>query len=191
MRVRLEIELEMQHTNDDNDITKTTEELLKGLRLQESDTIDGIEITTDFDDTDNTRDFFIVSESARIISKESTDFTEDMLDVEDMEMTDYNDGVNSQIALYLDCDKKFGTNVNDDDSAWVNCYVTYYPTKDIIDFDIYVVRGNTFEDIDYTPSEDEKNLVRDLMERYCQKENHCSISELVLSYQEETEGISL
>lgn len=190
MKVRLEIELEMQHTNDDEDITKTTEELLKGLTLQESDVIDGVEITTTFDDADNTEDYFIVPHSARIISKESMDFTEDMLDVEDMEMTDYNDGVNSQIALYLDCDKKFGTNINDDDSAWVNCYVTYYPDSEKMDFDIYIIRDNTFEDINYTPTDEEINLVKAMMEEYCQKENKCSIAELVQSYQEETAVLS-
>ena len=191
MRVRLEIELEMQRTNDDEDVTKTSEQLLEGLRLQESDTIDGIEITTDFDDTDNTRDFFIVPYSAKIISKESTDFTEDMLDVEDMELTDYNNGVNSQIALYLDCDKKFGTNINDDDSAWLNCYVTYYPDSDKMDFDFYIIRDNTYEDIEYVPTDEEKDLIKSMMEQYCQKENKCSIAELVESYQEETGVMSL
>ena len=188
MKVRVELEFEMDSLNPENLVKKTPQELVEGLTVTDSDVIDGFELTTSFQDCDNTTDFYIVPNSARIISRENRDFTREQLSVEDMEISDENDSVNSLIGIYLDFDKKFGTNINDDDNAWGNFYATYNPTTDEIDFDIYILRdspNDSYEDIEYVPSKEEKELVKTLMQEYCQQHEGMSIEELLDTYNED------
>lgn len=110
MKVKLEIEFDMKTELEESDITKTKNELLNGIRIEESDVVDGFEITTDFDDCDNVSDFFIKPYSAKIISIEAPEFSKEELCIENIEVNDNYDGVSCQFRTYFDVDKKFGTN---------------------------------------------------------------------------------
>lgn len=182
MKVRMEIEFEMDSLNPDNPVKKTPEELIKGLTVNNHDVVDGFEITTDFQDTDNSVNFYIVPDSVRILRKENMDLTRETLAVEDMEINDDEYGVNSQFIISTDIDKKFGTNINNEDGAWLNFYATYYPDTDELTLDVYITRENSYEDIDYTPTAEETALIKTLMREYCQEQEGMSIEDLIETY---------
>lgn len=82
MKVKLEIEFEMIEAPDDT-VERTQTELLNSICINDSDVIDGFELTTHFYDGDNTSDFYIVPSSATIISKGITDYSYNCNDSED------------------------------------------------------------------------------------------------------------
>lgn len=151
MKIRLEIEFEMETELEESDITKTKNELLNGIKIEDSDVVDGFEITTDFDDCDNTSDFFIKPYSARIISVEAPEFSKEELCVEDIEVNDNYDGISCQFKTCFDVDKKLGTNINDNCDSWVNFYAEYFPENRELNCEYYVHKPNSFENHSYIP----------------------------------------
>ena len=192
MKVRMEIEFEMDSMNPNNAVTKTPQQLIDALTVTDHETADGISIATAFDDNEPLQNTYIVPNSVKVITKKNLDFTKDQIDVEDMEVNDDNNGVNSKIEMYCDIDEKFGTNINNEDGAWMNLYVTYYPDIDRLDIDLYISRDDSYEDIDYTPSKEETALLKTVMEEYCQQHEGMSIQDLIAEYQEseQEEGIT-
>lgn len=163
--------------------------------LQESEVVDGFEVTTGFDYTDNTNNFYIKPYSARIVSKEMLDiaeeFTESQLDVQDLEIEDDGTSVTSYIGTYFDVNKKFAVNVGAEDSSWVNFYARYSPDSNELSCFYYVSRENSqSETMEYFPTEKEKNLIISMMEDYCQKEYETTIMNLLEEFNaEQTEDI--
>lgn len=193
MKVKIEIELEME--NDGGNPIFTKEQMLNALCLQESEVVDGFEVTTDFDYNDNTNNFYIKPYSARIVSKEMLDiaeeFTASQLDVQDLEIEDDGTSVTSYIGTYFDVNKKFAVNVGAEDSSWVNFYARYAPESNELSCFYYVSRENSqSETMEYFPTEKEKNLIISMMEDYCQKEYETTIMNLLEEFNaEQTEDI--
>lgn len=190
MKIKLEIEFEMNTKLEDFDITKTKKELLNGIRIEDSDVVDGFEITTDFDDCDNTSDFYIKPNSARIISIEVPEFSKDELWVNDIELNDNYDGVSCQFETHFNPDKKFGTHVNGEDDSWVSFYAEYFPESRELNCEYYVHKPNSFENHSYIPTEEERRLIIFAMEEYCQDNYGENISEFIQSESEEI-GLSM
>ena len=63
--------------------------------------------------------------------------TRDELQIEDMEVADDLNSVDSQIALLIDAEERFGVDLSDD-SARIMFYAIYSPTENSVSFDIYV-----------------------------------------------------
>ncbi len=185
MKVKLEIEFEMETELEESDITKTKNELLNGIRIEDSDVVDGFEITTDFDDCDNTSDFFIKPHSAKIISVEAPEFSKEELCVEDIEVNDNYDGISCQFKTCFDVDKKLGTNINDNCDSWVNFYAEYFPESRELNCEYYVHKPNSFENHSYIPTEEERCLIIFAMEEYCQDNYGENILEFIQSEQED------
>lgn len=185
MKVKLEIEFDMNTGLEDFDITKTKQELLNGIRIEESDVVDGFEITTDFDDCDNTSDFFIKPNSAKIISIEAPEFSKEELCVEDIEVNDNYDGISCQFKTCFDVDKKLGTNINDNCDSWVNFYAEYFPENRELNCEYYVHTPTKEESHPYYPTEEERRLIIFVMEEYCQDNYGENISEFIQSEQED------
>lgn len=184
MKVKLQIELEME--NDGNNPIFTKEQMLNMLSIQESETVDGFEVTTDSGNTDNTNIFYIKPYSARIVSREMIDqveeFRANQIDIQDFEIDDDATAVTSFIGTYFDVNKKFGVNVSADKGTWVNFYARYVPDSNELSCFYYVDREDSHSNaIEYFPTENEKELIISLMEDYCQKEENMSISEFVES----------
>lgn len=64
------------------------------------------------------------------------------LSVADIEINDDSTGVSSYIETYLDVDKKFGTNINDDCDSWLNFYAEYFPESKELKCEYYVHTPN-------------------------------------------------
>lgn len=185
MKIKLEIEFEMNTGLEDFDIAKTKKELLNGIRIEESDVVDGFEITTDFDDCDNTSDFFIKPNSARIISIEAPEFSKDELWVNDIELNDNYDGVSCQFETHFNPDEKFGTRVTGEDDSWVNFYAEYLPENRELKCEYYLHTPTKEETHPYYPTEEEKQLMINAMEEYCQDNYGENISEFIQNESEE------
>ena len=93
--------------------------------------------------------------------------------------------VTAYLETWFDVDEKFGLDTKDDDSVWVNLYASYHPNTGDLEM-TYIVSGDYWSnDYPYTPTEGEKALVIGLMEETCQRENGCSMKELLETYIEE------
>lgn len=185
MKIKLEIEFEMNTGLEDFDITKTKKELLNGIRIEDSDVVDGFEITTDFDDCDNTSDFFIKPNSAKIISIEAPEFSKDELWVNDIELNDNYDGVSCQFETHFNPDEKFGTHVNGEDDSWITFYAEYLPENRELKCEYYLHTPTKEETHPYYPTEEERRLMINAMEEYCQDNYGENISEFIQSESEE------
>lgn len=190
MKVKLEIEFEINTGLEDFDITKTKKELLNGIRIEDSDVVDGFEITTDFDDCDNTLDFYIKPNSARIISIEVPEFSKDELWVNDIELNDNYDGVSCQFETHFNPDKKFSTHVNGEDDSWVTFYAEYLPENRELKCEYYLHTPTKEATHPYYPTEEETHLMINAMEEYCQDNYGENILEFIQSESEEI-GLSM
>ena len=82
----------------------------------------------------------------------------------DMEV-DYDIG--QEILVYIetwfDVDKKFGLNIADEDGTWLNMYGKYDPFEDSLRIECEISRDNGSEYFDYTPTDAESALIKDMI----------------------------
>ena len=91
----------------------------------------------------------------------------------DMEV-DYDIGqeIMVYIETWFDVDKKFGTQLNGNDSAWLNLYGKYNPYEDTlrIECEIDADDGQPNQWFDYEPTEGEAKLIKEMIAETMQRE---------------------
>ena len=82
----------------------------------------------------------------------------------DMEV-DYDIGqeIMVYIETWFDVDKKFGLNIADEDGTWLNMYGKYDPFEDSLRIECEIRRDNGSEYFDYTPTEAESALIKNMI----------------------------
>ena len=82
----------------------------------------------------------------------------------DMEV-DYDIGqeIMVYIETWFDVDKKFGLNIADEDGTWLNMYGKYDPFEDSLRIECEISRDNGSEYFDYTPTEAESTLIKNMI----------------------------
>ena len=82
----------------------------------------------------------------------------------DMEV-DYDIGqeIMVYIETWFDVDKKFGLNIADEDGTWLNMYGKYDPFEDSLRVECEISRDNGREYFDYTPTDAESALIKDMI----------------------------
>ena len=82
----------------------------------------------------------------------------------DMEV-DYDIGqeIMVYIETWFDVDKKFGLNIADEDGTWLNMYGKYDPFEDSLRIECEISRDNGSEYVDYTPTEAESALIKNMI----------------------------
>ena len=82
----------------------------------------------------------------------------------DMEV-DYDIGqeIMVYIETWFDVDKKFGLNIADEDGKWLNMYGKYDPFEDSLRIECEISRDNGSEYFDYTPTDAESALIKDMI----------------------------
>ena len=82
----------------------------------------------------------------------------------DMEV-DYDIGqeIMVYIETWFDVDKKFGLNIADEDGTWLNMYGKYDPFEDSLRIECEISRDNGNEYFDYTPTDTESALIKDMI----------------------------
>lgn len=76
------------------------------------------------------------------------------------------------IETWFDVDKKFGTQLNGNDSAWLNLYGKYNPYEDTlrIECEIDADDGQPNQWFDYEPTEGEAKLIKEMIAETMQRE---------------------
>ena len=67
------------------------------------------------------------------------------------------------IEAWFDADKKFGLNIADEDGTWLNLYGKYNPFEDTLRIECEISREDGSEYFDYTPTEAESKLIKDMI----------------------------
>ena len=67
------------------------------------------------------------------------------------------------LEIYFDVDKKFDLNINDEDGTWLNMYAIFNPFDDTLKINCIISREDNEESFNYTPSESEAALIKQLI----------------------------
>ena len=67
------------------------------------------------------------------------------------------------IEPWFDVDKKFGLDITDEDNTWLNLYGRYNPFADTLHLECEISREDGSEYFDYTPTEAESALIKDMI----------------------------
>ena len=82
----------------------------------------------------------------------------------DMEVDcDIGQEITVYIEAWFDADKKFGLNIADEDGTWLNLYGKYNPFEDTLRIECEINRKDGSEYFDYTPTEAESKLIKDMI----------------------------
>ena len=87
------------------------------------------------------------------------------------------DCINVQYELWFDVDKYFGTNIESDDSTWLNFYTYWYPNGRICA--VYEIDTDTdVQSYDWELTDEEKIFFLNKMEEYCKSFEGKSLMDL-------------
>ena len=71
--------------------------------------------------------------------------------------------ITAYLETWFDVDKKFGTNTKADDDVWLNMYAKYNPFDDSLIIECEIDKPKGSEYFDYTPTETEEKLIKDMI----------------------------
>ena len=71
--------------------------------------------------------------------------------------------ITAYLETWFDVDKKFGINTKDDDDVWLNMYAKYNPFDDTLRIECEIDKPKGSEYFDYTPTEAEAKLIKDMI----------------------------
>lgn len=116
------------------------------------------------------------------------ELTEKDIDIEE-ELMINDDGVsiNAYLGTYFKPNDVLGTDIDDSGDEFVNLYADYNSESGELSMSYYVVKRDKEYSEPYNPSESEKEMIRNLMETACQKQNGCSLDEFVRNCNESEE----
>lgn len=83
----------------------------------------------------------------------------------DMSVEDANVGqeITAYIETWFDVDKKFGTDTSSEDGKWLNLYGIYNPFEDTLRLEYTVSTDDDYESHEYEPTENEANLIKQMI----------------------------
>ena len=104
----------------------------------------------------------------------------DVVISEDLELDTEDQCLSAEMETYFDVDKKFGINTRDDENTWVNMYCWYNPILDNLRV-IYCIDTQNKDFIrEYMPTDEEKQMLSEVMEAACQKQNNQSCKDFYI-----------
>ena len=116
-----------------------------------------------------------------------SELTKNDIAVRDIEINEEGTGVSAYIETWFDVDKKFGTKVANEEDTWINFYAEYLPQNDDLKC-TYIVDGpHNSEEYSYIPTSAEKELIISLMNEACERQENCSLSELINKFSDSSE----
>lgn len=84
---------------------------------------------------------------------------------------DIGQEITAYLETWFDVDKKFGINVNGEDSTWLNMYAKYNPFEDTLRIECEIDREKGSEYFDYEPTENESKLIKEMIAEKIQQEH--------------------
>ena len=110
------------------------------------------------------------------------EITRDMIRIDDdFSVDDDQKIVTAYLETWFDVDKKFGTDVNDDDNAWVNFYADYNVETDNLTCFYLISHPNSCTDHEYKPTVAEAKIIKEMMQETCMKYHGCTLKEYAAS----------
>ena len=76
---------------------------------------------------------------------------------------DIGQEITCYIESWFDVDKKFGTNIADEDGTWLNLYGKYNPFEDTLRIECEISRDDSSDHFDYEPTAAETQLIKDMI----------------------------
>ncbi len=109
--------------------------------------------------------------------------------VDDDIQIDSNDLRQIEVCLetWFDVDKKFGLGTNKNDDEWVNLYAFYNPFEEKLSMKYLVESSKDVQEFDYTPTDNEKNLITKMIADKINKLYTQTPKEFCLSFIEDNE----
>lgn len=89
------------------------------------------------------------------------------------------------IETWFDVDKKFGTNIADEDGACLNLYGKYNPFEDTLRIECEISRDDGSEYFDYQPTGSEAQLIKKMIADKIREEYHQTLQEFCGDIQNE------
>lgn len=116
------------------------------------------------------------------------ELTEKDIDIEE-ELIINDDGVsvNAYLETHFEPNDVLGTDIDESGDEYVNLYADYNSESGELKMSYYVVKRDKEYAEEYNASESEREMIRNLMETACQKQNNCSLDEFVQNCQESEE----
>lgn len=116
------------------------------------------------------------------------ELTEKDIDIEEeLIINDNGVTVNAYLGIYFNPNEVLGTDIDDSSDEFVNLYADYNSESSEISLAYYVVKKDKEYASDYNATTAEKEMVLNLMEVACKKQNNCSLDEFVKSCNESEE----
>lgn len=91
--------------------------------------------------------------------------------------------ITAYLETWFDVDKKFGTNTKDDDDVWLNMYAKYNPFDDTLRIECEIDKPKGSEYFDYTPTEAEERLIKDMIAEKIKAEYGQTLQEFCKDFQ--------
>ena len=104
---------------------------------------------------------------------------EDIRCCDELMITD--DSIEVTYELWFEVDKYFGTNIHNNENAWINFYTYWYPDGTIT-AKYSIDDMPNYESFDWELTENEVEFFRNKMERYCKQCDEMSLMELWQEY---------
>ena len=103
--------------------------------------------------------------------KENKELEKSDLEIEDDILIDDNNPnvLCVYFATYFDVDKKFGLSTAGRDDEWLNLYADYDTEHDSVRIHCTVWNDDEFRDFEYTPTENEASLIKEMIVEEIQK----------------------
>ena len=97
--------------------------------------------------------------------RENNELTRDDLAIDRDMQIDGEEGKEILVCIetWFDVDKKFGIHIHDEDDTWLNMYGHYNPFEDSLWVECEISRQDSSEYFDYTPTESEAQLIKDMI----------------------------
>lgn len=76
---------------------------------------------------------------------------------------DIGQEITAYIETWFDVDKKFGTNICDEDGSWLNMYAKYNPFENTLRIECEISRDDGSECFDYEPTKAESQLIKEMI----------------------------
>ena len=93
--------------------------------------------------------------------------------------------ITAYLETWFDVDKKFGTNTKDNDDVWLNMYAKYNPFDDTLRIECEIDKPKGSEYFDYTPTEAEAKLIKDMIAETIKAEYGQTPQEFCEQFQDE------
>lgn len=85
---------------------------------------------------------------------------------------DIGQEITAYIETWFDVDKKFGTNICDEDGSWLNMYAKYNPFENTLRIECEISRDDGSEYFDYEPTANEFSLIKNMITEKIREEYH-------------------